>query len=318
MNGYGGTYLAGNLGPSFVTYLSQTASVTMSKFISHHTVKAGVEYRRMGADVLTYGASAGDMGFTAGFTQGPNANTASTAAGDAFASFLLGYPATGTTAVAGQGNYFLNYYSGYVQDDFRVTSKLTLNVGLRYEFEDGLRERDNRFTVGFDPAATFPVQVRGHRPQGRSDVCRDRTAIRPIRASPYKGQLAPRGGIAWSLTDKTVVRGGYGLFWAPTQFPGVDRSHRRCAWLFGVHQLSREQRRRPDACRYASATRSRAASPSRRAIRSACSPAPAARSTSSTRTRSPATCSSTRSTTNGSSRPATSSASDTWAAGPSG
>ena len=133
----------------------------MSKFVSHHTVKAGVEYRRMGADVLTYGASAGDLGFTAGFTQGPNANTASTAAGDAFASFLLGYPATGTIAVAGQGNYFLNYYSGYVQDDFRATSKLTLNLGLRYEFEDGLRERDNRFTVGFDPAAAFPVQVAG-------------------------------------------------------------------------------------------------------------------------------------------------------------
>ena len=79
-----------------------------------------------------------------------------TIAGDAFASFLLGYPATGDIAVAGPGNFLLNYYAGYVQDEFRATSKLTFNLGLRYEFEDGLRERDNRFTVGFDPDRGVP------------------------------------------------------------------------------------------------------------------------------------------------------------------
>ena len=51
-----------------------------------------------------------------------------------------------------------------------------------------------------------------------------RTAIPTIRARPFKGQFAPRGGVAWSLTDKTVIRGGYGLFWAPTQFPGVTEA----------------------------------------------------------------------------------------------
>ena len=48
-----------------------------------------------------------------------------------------------------------------MQDEFRATSKLTLNFGLRYEYEAGLRERDNRFTVGFDRDAAFPVQVAG-------------------------------------------------------------------------------------------------------------------------------------------------------------
>ena len=161
INGYGAAPILGYTGPSLVTFGSHNASVTLSKFFGHHTTKAGVEYRRMTADALAYGNSAGNFGFTSAFTQGPNTNTASTFAGDAFASFLLGYPATGDIAVAGPGNFLLNYYSGYVQDEFRATSKLTFNLGLRYEFEDGLRERENRFAVGFDPAAAFPVQIAG-------------------------------------------------------------------------------------------------------------------------------------------------------------
>ena len=51
-------------------------------------------------------------------------------------------------------NIFTNYYGGYVQDDWRVSSKFTLNYGLRIEHEDGMREANNNFTVGFDPTAT--------------------------------------------------------------------------------------------------------------------------------------------------------------------
>ena len=58
----------------------------------------------------------------------------------------------GDIAVAGPGNYVQNYYAGFAQDEFRATSSVTLNVGVRYEFEQGLQEEDNRFTVGFDPS----------------------------------------------------------------------------------------------------------------------------------------------------------------------
>ena len=51
-------------------------------------------------------------------------------------------------------NVFTYYYGGYAQDDWRVSSKFTLNYGLRLEHEDGLREQNNNFTVGFDPTAT--------------------------------------------------------------------------------------------------------------------------------------------------------------------
>ena len=82
--------------------------MTVSKFVGHHTIKVGGEYRRMAADALAYGNSAGNFGFTSGFTQGPNTNTASASAGDAFASFLLGYPATGNIVTRRRPGNFLS------------------------------------------------------------------------------------------------------------------------------------------------------------------------------------------------------------------
>ena len=57
--------------------------------------------------------------------------------------------------------YLVDYYAGYAQDEWRVSPKLTVNYGLRYEYEPGVREADNQFTVGFDRDADFPVQVPG-------------------------------------------------------------------------------------------------------------------------------------------------------------
>jgi hypothetical protein len=223
VNGYGGTPLLGYTGPSQAMYISQNANATVSKFIGHHTIKMGAEYRRIGADVLVYGDSAGNFSFTSGFTQGPDPNTGSSTAGDAFASFLLGYPASGDIAVATPGHYFLNYYAGYAQDDFRVTSKITLNLGLRYEYEGGLRERDNHFTVGFDQNAPFPVQVPGLNLKGGL-MYAGVNGYPDHQGHPVHDQFAPRGGVAWALTDKQVIRGGYGLFWVPEQFNGVTEA----------------------------------------------------------------------------------------------
>src|SRR5204862_7969531 len=121
--------------------------------------KMWADYRRIQAP--TTPPNAMSCGYTTGYTQGPNPNTASATAGDASASSLLGYPATGDFNTTTPGLYYLDYYSGYDQDDWRTSSKLTLNFGLRYEYEPGIAARDNAFTVGFDRAAAFPVQVPG-------------------------------------------------------------------------------------------------------------------------------------------------------------
>ena len=83
------TTTLGNVGPSNITHITRTANTTVSKLVGHHTLKFGGEYRRIAADVLQYGASAGTFAFTQAYTQA-SPTTASTTAGDAFASFLLG------------------------------------------------------------------------------------------------------------------------------------------------------------------------------------------------------------------------------------
>lgn len=219
ITGYSGI---GNNGPSTTTHLSQTANLTVSRLMGNHSVKVGMDYRRIVADARVFGSAAGTYTFNQGFTQGPTPTTASSASGDSIASFLLGYPASGEVNVGTPASYYINYYSAYVQDDYRIKPSLTLNFGLRWEYEPGIGEKDNRFTVGFDRDTPFPVQVPGL--DLRGGLMYAGVDGYPTRQAQTLNGLAPRGGFAWSVTDKTVVRGGYGLFWSPTQISGVGES----------------------------------------------------------------------------------------------
>lgn len=201
----------GHGGRSLTTYISQTANASVSKLLGKHSVKFGVDYRRI--EAATVPANNGSFAFTQGFTQGPNPNTAGTAAGDAFASFLLGAPASGNVNVTTPGLYYTDYYSAFVQDDWRVTPSLTVNYGLRYEYEPGIAADNNEFTVGFDREAMFPLQVPGM--ELRGGLMYAGVDGNPTRQGKPLNNIAPRGGFAWSVTDRTVVRGGYGLYWVP-------------------------------------------------------------------------------------------------------
>ena len=116
----------------------------------------GADYRKIGVYLLNPGDSSGRFQFDKEFTSATGLNNSSTTDGNAFASFLLGYPSANaarqsTMTLTTPLDIYTNYYGGYVQDDWRVGSRLTLNYGLRVEHEDGMREVDNNFTVGFDP-----------------------------------------------------------------------------------------------------------------------------------------------------------------------
>ena len=107
MAGYGtgtGTTI-GNNGPSLATHVSQTTNVTVSRLAGNHSLKFGADYRASRPRRIVYGSSAGAFTFNQGFTQGPTPNTASTIAGDAIASLLLGYPASGEINVVDAGRF---------------------------------------------------------------------------------------------------------------------------------------------------------------------------------------------------------------------
>src|SRR5207302_7814654 len=106
-----------------------------------------------------------------------------------------------------------------VHDDFRVNAKLTLNIGLRYEYESGLQSELNTLIVGFDKTAVNPIQkeVKGITTNGVIQYA-GQNGYGSTATNPTNLKLSPRVGFAWNVRNKTIIRGGYGIFWAPFTF----------------------------------------------------------------------------------------------------
>jgi trimeric autotransporter adhesin len=198
----------GGEGPADRRLYSHNLQASVSKLVGRHSLKFGGDYRRLATDFRQYGQASGAFNFDAAGT------------GNAIANLLLGrlnFAANNTAQISVPLRAYVDYWGGYVQDDFRVNSKLTINAGLRYEYETGLRERDNQITVGFDRNAASPLQVPGLNLRGGLVYAGVNGA--PTELSPaWKTKFGPRLGFAYQLNDKTTVRGGYGIFWAPQVF----------------------------------------------------------------------------------------------------
>jgi trimeric autotransporter adhesin len=192
--------------------------------MGRHNLKAGFDYRKLSLEFNNIGQASGSFTFTRGFTQGPNPNAATTAGGNELASLLLGAVASGNSQLVTPLSVYVNYFGGYAQDDFRLSQKLTLNFGLRYEYEQGLQERDNQLTVGFDPTIAFPVQPAGMNLKGGL-IFAGLNGAPTQQTRAQKNKFGPRVGFAYQYNEKTTIRGGYGILWAPAIFnlsPTVD------------------------------------------------------------------------------------------------
>jgi hypothetical protein len=198
------------------------ANGTLSHLMGTHSLKAGGDYRQIGVKGLNYGASTGTFTFTGTYT------------GNTIADLLLGYPQSGNVPLSKQVDGFVNYYSGYVQDDWRVSDKLTLNYGLRLEHETGLAERDNQITVNFDQNAVSPLNsmvnftdpITGQPRQLKGGlIFAGQNGAPTVQGHQPKVNPAPRVGVVYSFNDKNVVRGGYGLFYAPWNYPAAGTTN---------------------------------------------------------------------------------------------
>jgi hypothetical protein len=197
----------------------------LSKLMGNHTFKVGADFREMGISTTTESAMAGTFEFNQVFTSRAGLQ----GSGHELASLLLGLPRGSGSSVPynrGELEWFTRYWGAYVQDDWRVNSSLTLNYGVRFEHEDGLREIENRQTVAFDRTVVNPidslVNKAGTLLQGRTIT--GGLIYAGVNGAPEEqGDLpaltaSPRIGLAWSVADQTVVRAGYGLFYAPWQY----------------------------------------------------------------------------------------------------
>src|SRR5207253_710139 len=130
----------------------------------------------------------------------------------------LGYPSTGSVPVTTPINAFTRYYGGYVQDDYRASSRLTVNYGIRLEHENGLMERNNHFTVGFDQTSINPLNSLVALPvdplTGQARQIKGGLLFAGVNGAPtHQGnpptvKVSPRGGIVFRLNNDSVLRGG--------------------------------------------------------------------------------------------------------------
>ena len=209
---------SGSLGGSFggpAVQASHNLVVNVSKEIKRHDVKFGYAYRGFGYYTSPQTGSAGSFTFT-----GQNTNSTGTSASangvTAIADLLVGQPASATMQI-NAGPFFNKetYHSLFVQDDFRLNEKLTVNVGLRAEYELGQYEVANKFNVGFDPNAktsyagvSGPVNLTGG------------LQFAGVGGRTHSGANAhlkwsPRIGLAYGINKKTVLHAGYGFFYSP-------------------------------------------------------------------------------------------------------
>jgi hypothetical protein len=183
-----------------------------------HAAKFGGELRFEEFTILEPAAPRGDLTFGSDFTDNP---AAPGTGGDAFATFLLGIPDSGEITGVNNIIYRRQIYSAYALDDFKVTPRLTLNLGLRYEFFSTIKEANNlQSTFDFPSqslivpsalsasAAAFPTSDTTL----ASELAISNTGSRGLIHPDYNN-FAPRIGLAYQITDKLVLRSGYGIFY---------------------------------------------------------------------------------------------------------
>ena len=232
-----GDNLAGN-----TTHSIYSLQSTLTRMLGKHSVKAGYDvrlYREFGANP---GRQAGDylIRNNASFTRAQDNSTSQN--WQDVSSFLVGLPTSGSIEVNGTRLNRTWYHGVYVQDDWRLSNRLTLNLGVRYEYEGATTDSANRNVRGFDPNATLsitnPVEAAyaaAPIPQVPPSAFRVRGGLQfaddahPGFWDADGNNIQPRAGFAWQLNPATVVRGGVGIYTVPfiiagTFQPGFSQS----------------------------------------------------------------------------------------------
>lgn len=239
IDGYYNLVGASSSGVLFRPQDTHSFAAALDRTQGNHTMKLGAEYRVYRKnEVNPYpastvgaagGSSTGWLRFAGDWTKGPTDTSAAPPIGAGLASFLLGLPTGGGVARRASFAEQSSVSAVYFQDDWRLSRRFTLSFGLRYELEGPLTERYNRSVRGFDPTAVLPIesQVKANyaaiaagipeRSVARFNL-RGGVTFAGVNGEPRTlygrdfDNLMPRIGLAYSLDSRTVVRGGFGLF----------------------------------------------------------------------------------------------------------
>jgi len=227
--------------PAWTNFTLASSKVNFTRIQQAHTITAGLDvrdHRRSGGNP---GEVNGRYNFTNKFTsREEDGLTVAGNLGHSYAAFLMGLPAS--ASIDTNATYVMNnpYAGWFVQDSWRANSKLTLTFGLRMEYEWGRQERYDRAIGWFDPTAKLPITDAAQAAYARAPVPELGAAnFSVLGGSVYPGlngasrrlqmnelMFLPRLGVAYQLNPKTVLRGGFGIYFDTlnAQNVGIDQS----------------------------------------------------------------------------------------------
>jgi hypothetical protein len=196
-------------------------TANLTKVYAHHTLKFGGEFRKLFINFSQYGFPDGDFNFDQTWTQQILNNANGT--GSSYASYLLGLATSGQITEEPTAADTSSYMGWYIQDQWKVSTHLTVNAGVRWETEFPRTERYNRLSY-WDPSLPSPLQ--GQIPGSACLYCGDLMGQMLFAGSTGKygrsqgptqwHDFGPRVGIAWNPLTKTVIRSGFGIVYAPS------------------------------------------------------------------------------------------------------
>ncbi len=186
-----------NSNPQFQDPSVLNPRINYSWVRGRQSIKTGYEYQAINTRIDDFNPKYGRDSYGGQFSR-PAGVTASDPATYNLADFMFGARSAYSIINPFIANLRQRMHFGYLQDDFKVDRRLTLNLGLRYEFATPQWEKDNYLT-NYDPATNSLIQA-------KNGSIYDRALVHPDR-----NNFAPRLGLAFALNDKTVIRSGYGV-----------------------------------------------------------------------------------------------------------
>ena len=201
--------------------------VNVSQVRGSHTLRGGVDYRLHNRFRNFPGNASGNFTFDNTYTRQADDTTGASNLGLPWAAFMLGIPTRVEGEMTAQSQASNHYLGSYFQDSWRVSDNVTLNVGLRFEYETGVREKNDQLMLGFDPNADVAIAQLAEAAYARNPIPELPVSAFDVHggttyaSSPGQTGLTwggqsmwmPRIAGSWSIDEKTVFKGGYGLYY---------------------------------------------------------------------------------------------------------
>jgi hypothetical protein len=210
------------------TATNYQGTFNVTRIAGRHTVRGGVDARLAQRQRGPGGNPSSALTYTNEFTRqaSDTAQLTPSNIGLSLAAFMLGVPSMITATIQPEIDLSNHYFAAFAQDSWRLAERLTVNLGLRVEWEDGIAERNGRMIAGFDPNAPLAIAGAVQAAYARNPLAQLPAASFQVAGGPVyqnasdagatwkpETMLMPRVSLAYKIDNRTVVKGGYGMYY---------------------------------------------------------------------------------------------------------